>query len=853
MIVAYIISIHYIVVTSGCPVSPGTSAEELCSNSITSVKALAQPPMQQYEQYLRACYRVQPGLQRCKWFRMPGRKCFNLALIERKEVTRSEADEFTLTTLHDSTDDIFRAKLPVNPSEILKSDETGLKVNRVFVEGSPGVGKSTLAMDYCKLWDEGSALSEFKLVILLRLQDQSIQEAESLCDLFYHPDPSVQLKVTQQIVEEEGEGVLLILDGIDQLVQPFRRHEALMDILRGSRLRRVSLIVTSRSSATRKLLSKCPLRFDRRVELLGFSEEEIEQHAESALGSSPSFLNAFHMEYLANNPFLRNVMRIPLHTAVIVEAYKEANDSKKTLPQTMTDLYETILRYLLRHYMLLSGAKGSVENLSRLPRSVEQPLRVMTQLAFNGITRQEFVFFKLPKSCQHLGLMTATPKLYLGKVTEPSYSFFHHGLQEYLAALHISKLSNTEQGRILDEYWGQPHFDSTWQFLAGISTSKCALWKKIRSEMSLDDKVSTPVFRCLYEAHRKTPCEVALGRPRLEYPPVQYGYDVLPMHCYMLGCCMAHSSCTLSLRLRLGTKHLQALSTGLQTTMSTVASLETLFLLPPITGNTLQWLCEMPPSVIRELDVSHSNLTKEILDMIAVIVPSLVNLKKIDVRGNALGNGGLVRLFSSLVRFNSLHSLNVINTGIGPLDLAVLTRLIAPNKSLRQLKIGDENMSAESTSQVSHLIYAPSSLESVHIWSSNLIPEMSSIARLLSKNANLTGLEFHGCLIGNQGSQELANALRVNKRVQHLIVSMFEVPTPFQTGSEGAHAFADMLRVNRVLKHFEISFDRSLGRDGALALANALRRNSTLQFFKIPQNYFSHDEVLSIDPRVVWS
>ena len=54
----------------------------------------------------------------------------------------------------------------------------------VLIEGGPGMGKSTLCWQLCRLWREGKL--QWDLMVIVELRDESTRRASSLYDLLYH-------------------------------------------------------------------------------------------------------------------------------------------------------------------------------------------------------------------------------------------------------------------------------------------------------------------------------------------------------------------------------------------------------------------------------------------------------------------------------------------------------------------------------------------------------------------------------------------------------------------------------------------------------------------------------------------
>ncbi len=770
---------------------------------------------------------------------------------------------------------------PIEMEDILKPTAgEGTKARCVLIEGEHGVGKSTIATELCRCWDDMESLREYSLVVLVRLQDKKFQEARHIVELFYHPNIPLQQAVAREVVERDGEGTLLIFDGVDQLPPSSRRSHLVAQVLEGSVLQKAKVVLTScttsSSSATlgiEELLSECKTEVGRHVEVLGFAQEEIEQHVESSCSSDSVQVDELST-YLSANPALHSSMHVPFNCSIVVEAYKQAARSGRAPPKTMSQVYLVTVQQILRHYMLVKGIGNqrppplSLHHgmLEDLPTKVYQQLCSLAQFAFSALLKQETVFHKLPRSCNPFGFMQATPELHLPKKDAAvAYSFLDVGLQQYLAAFHLSRLPSSEQKEVFQQYMGSPHLNQVWQFLAGITGMRGSLWELVKTELvktelwANNSSLSTLLLRCLHEAQERLPCESVLGSRKIVFPQAHYGEEILPRDIFALGWCLVHSRCTLSLRLRLDTEQLRMLSLGLRASStssgnSRASIIDTLYLRPPVSKATMSTLSNLPPTAaIHGLDLSHCELEAPVLNALAPVVPKLKSLRHLDIRGNQVGDGGLVKLLHALSNNSQLQSLSMINTGIGSKDVAALSLLTSPRQSLKELRIGDEGMTDDIVDSLVSSVFETSSLHCLHLWFTNLTSNADLLAKLLKTNSNINSLEFHACKLGSNGCTKLAEALKTNTTLRTLVLSMFDVPSLHQIGTEGAVAFADMLRTNPKLEYLELPFDRSMGRHGALALVDSLKHNYALKHLKLPQQHFEPVEIPTIDTRVRWS
>ena len=86
-----------------------------------------------------------------KWFRRPIQKFADLAVVIKADL--SDDDEFSRSTIHGNLEDILHKKERISHEDLQNCSKAG---SRFLVEGAPGIGKSTLALEFCKKWGKNS-------------------------------------------------------------------------------------------------------------------------------------------------------------------------------------------------------------------------------------------------------------------------------------------------------------------------------------------------------------------------------------------------------------------------------------------------------------------------------------------------------------------------------------------------------------------------------------------------------------------------------------------------------------------------------------------------------------------------
>ena len=82
----------------------------------------------------------------------------------------------------------------------------------MFLWRSVGAGKTLLAWEICRKWDELEPLRRFSLIVFVEHSSPSVQEASCFADLVYHRDRSLQQAVAKEIEISDGDGLLLVID-----------------------------------------------------------------------------------------------------------------------------------------------------------------------------------------------------------------------------------------------------------------------------------------------------------------------------------------------------------------------------------------------------------------------------------------------------------------------------------------------------------------------------------------------------------------------------------------------------------------------------------------------------------------
>ena len=371
----------------------------------------------------------------------------------------------------------------------------------VLIEGAPGSGKSTLAWKLCHKWGKGNhkfgkgkTLQQYRLVVLLRLKEKRVKGIRTVEDLFRIAKP----EAIEEIVQNEGKGVLLLLDGWDELPAELREEESFfLDLIKGQMLKDATVVVTSRPHASEIIACECKDRIFQHIQVLGFSEDNVQAYMRSNTGDDDKLLQGLQT-YTSCYPHIRSMMYNPLSAAIVVEVYKNNWKEKTTIPKTMTELYSSLIRTLLLRYLKEHPThrkrkwKRRLQQFTDLPPDVYQQLCKISKIAYEGISnKQQVIFSDLPDDFDSLGLMQGVPELYVDEGTALSYNFLHLTIQEFLAAFHLSKQSTEQQVEMFRLYQNTSSYKMVLKFMAGLTSlkgfSEDALLSLLQEGIAIED------------------------------------------------------------------------------------------------------------------------------------------------------------------------------------------------------------------------------------------------------------------------------------------------------------------------------------------------------------------------------
>ena len=385
-----------------------------------------------------------------------------------------------------------------------------------------GIGKTTVANEICKRWAKNRFLADdFDAVILVPLR--SVQQR------------SLEEVIKERVGEEEypnlkkyaGSRCLLILEGLDEMPVDCQQSDTTFRrlVIDNTLLEKAKIVITSRPQVCEKIIA------DRRVELVGFGNEEIEMFVEKSFPNDAESSKAF-MRQLNKHPHLYSLCFIPLYLVILTYIFQH---STKELPVRLTELYQAfIIAILYREDMKGTVRKfksyEAVSTLSKMLKGLRKEAveraYLLCRLAYYSFQERwkdpKITFtesdlaensIEVTNDFDGFGLLKAThtQQLLTDTVT---YNFFHLTVQEFFCSLYLSTLSQQEQLELLNTHFRD--CPNVMIFLCGLTELKSnemfnLVFKKIDIGYNDDDRHNDEVtaIKCIYESDHNDPSQLA--------------------------------------------------------------------------------------------------------------------------------------------------------------------------------------------------------------------------------------------------------------------------------------------------------------------------------------------------------
>ena len=178
------------------------------------------------------------------------------------------------------------------------------------------------------------------------------------------------MEIANILTKTGGEGLLFIIDGIDEFIKdvPFRTT-LLYFLLQKRSLTRATILLTSRPGAWNELREEHAqeLKIDNNFQVLGFSPTDRESYFKKRICSEAKLKDT--KELFFRHDGINQLSLVPVNASLFTSLFSATNN---ILLQTLTHLYSALIVYIIRRQLSRMGLKKitRVERMTQFHPSV---------------------------------------------------------------------------------------------------------------------------------------------------------------------------------------------------------------------------------------------------------------------------------------------------------------------------------------------------------------------------------------------------------------------------------------------------------------------------------------------------
>ena len=619
----------------------------------------------------------------------------------------------------------FKMMITCGDSEIKPRDlpDIVMKSKIVLIQAIQGSGKTTFSMHICQQWASGALYSDFEFVMLIQLQDPSIQKAIKLADIIPSQSDAAAELLTVEIEAIKGQGMLWIFDGWNDLPPDVQKNSYLQVLITASQgqcgpLARSAIIVTSQPlSAEDSLIDNIHFQLK-----LNFNSQQMETHILESLARDRIVSDEI-VEKVHSASALADIHPTPLTANLLANMFKHC---QYLVPATTT--YNIFLKMIL---LCISDELIECNSFEDIPENIKEPLNVICELAYSSLMRGRSTF-ALPENFETLGLLQSTKCFTRPQKNTVIHRFMHHTVQHVLAARCIALQTPSDQAMVMKRLFDETRSQLTpvLQYYASMTKFKPPTIKAAIKELAL---------ACLPKSDDKeksTDKEANKNRLLTLICSLHHAQD--PLICQLVASTLKYDLNLSNLHLSLSNLDsviffVQSISTKDEFKLS----LHSCSLDRRKCEKLLTKLCETLSTTKVDLNLSFQ------IDLNFTSLFSLINGQIVD--STYFADQIAPSIVKCLKENNFLQSLNISVNGLSTSGARLLSTGLIQNTSLLSLdlnycSVGDKGV--------------------------------QFISQALQQNQTLLSLSMQGCRITDVGVMHIARALRANRALGHLDISI---------------------------------------------------------------------------------
>ena len=260
-------------------------------------------------------------------------------------------------------------------------------------------------------------------------------------------------QLVKYLMNSGGENLLLIIDGLDEFIKTVPFHTTLLYLLLQKRiLSNATVLLTSRPGAWSDISSqyKNEFKINTHFQVLGFSPRNRDSYFEKRM-RNVSKLDETRKLFRRHNE-LNLLALVPVNASLFSSLF---NDTEDILAQTLTDVYQELITYMIRRQMSRMELREytKVLQIEHFAPEIQECINIIGEEAYKGIYDRELIckdditlcIGGKEYQCERLGLMQE--EIIIAKLggRMKLWNFAHLTLQEFVSAIWLSNQIWTNQ------------------------------------------------------------------------------------------------------------------------------------------------------------------------------------------------------------------------------------------------------------------------------------------------------------------------------------------------------------------------------------------------------------------------
>ena len=378
--------------------------------------------------------------------------------------------------------------------------------NSILVVGKAGIGKSLFCQKVIRDWAnnelfqarENTEIPNLKFVYLLTFRQLNLLKKKHLTlreilnfSLVLNDKCNINDSTFEYIVNHPKE-VMIILDGYDEYSQKSNIAGNLEEqhpndarrkmpvaalcskLIKGKILKGAIVMITSRPDESDEMGG---IRFERGVEIAGFSSKQVREYIEKYFKDNESMKNAV-LKHVMNNENLVSFAHIPMLCYLLcfeMEYTLTESGNPQDLPVSTTDIYTKLVDiFELKHCAESEYRQKEIPEHFKPPPVIKNTLEKLSELAAKLLVKEKPTFDESEMEgdfeAEEVNKLKGSGLLYCGQpfrtapiTTTKHFSFTHLTVQEFLAARWFVKENCVPDAKCSN---------MVFQFMAGVLSSE---------------------------------------------------------------------------------------------------------------------------------------------------------------------------------------------------------------------------------------------------------------------------------------------------------------------------------------------------------------------------------------------